>query len=95
MTEFKEPKPKDLMELGTRYDHYVELRESWLEAIEDIKKIDDQNKSSSDYTILERLSIGVSLIEKRLDRLSQFDTKRFELKRQLDAIPRVKNERNQ
>jgi hypothetical protein len=60
----------DLMEMGTRWQHYAELRELFACGIEVIKTM--SFKSSGDDVMRVKLEGAVELIDIRINRLSDF-----------------------
>jgi hypothetical protein len=80
----------DLMELGTRYEHYMELRDAFDEGIlmmQNALRIDDNKKTNERIS---NLKITVALIEARINYLADAETKLKnygELARTIRAIP--------
>jgi hypothetical protein len=79
-----------LEDTGTRYTHYQELLELFRNGKEVIK-----NKSvliTDDWKMYWKLDYAIELIERQLDILSRFDLKRLELRREVNAIPKMPKE---
>jgi hypothetical protein len=64
----------DLMETGTRYDHYMELVEAFNLGIETVNNMKESHRSTLDIEIRGRLKVTVEMIEKRINYLSGFST---------------------
>ena len=65
----------DLMEEGTRYDHYVELREVFEDGIEVIRGLKERNHDTeADRRLQVKLAGAVEVINKRLEHLADFNT---------------------
>ena len=64
----------DLMEKGTRYQHYYELKEVFLLGIDVIDRINQSYVSDSDKKMKADLETTVSMIEKRLAYLVNYST---------------------
>jgi len=79
---------RDLTEVGTRYDHYQELKELWMGGVEVLTRMHENYKTASDEVMRKQLEGAISLIDKQLDILSGFDRKKFDLLREIEAIPR-------
>jgi hypothetical protein len=62
----------DLLELGTRYAHYMELKEAFLLGIDTVDRMRPNLRSTADEEIKKRLQITVDTIERRLSYLSGF-----------------------
>jgi hypothetical protein len=56
----------NLMEVGTRYSHYMELKEVFLLGIDVIDRMNQSFVNNSDKKLKEDLQTSVSCIEKRL-----------------------------
>lgn len=81
-----EPEKKDLMALGTRYEHYIELKELWAEGIEALAHLNKHLVTKGDTIKKDMLVAAVALVDKQLDLLSNHDLKKFRLKSEVDAI---------
>lgn len=62
----------NLRELGTRYDHYMELKEVFLLGMDVIERMNQSFVSDADRVTKLKLSYAVEMINKRLDYLSDF-----------------------
>lgn len=72
----REDEKPNLMEQGTRYDHYVELRECFASGIEVISGLEARGYDSEADRLLKPKLVGaVAVINKRLNYLSEFDKK--------------------
>lgn len=65
----------DLTEKGTRYDHYVELKEAFATGIAVIDGMSPQYLSPSDKQLRVKLIGAVEVIDKRLMKLSDYNGK--------------------
>lgn len=65
----------DLQEVGTRYDHYMELRDAFATGIEVMVHALEIHKSVSDLQRLEKLKSTVELINSRVNYLADYDKK--------------------
>ncbi len=94
----------DLMGVGTRYDHYVELREVFSSGVEVINGLQERGHDSrSDRDLKVKLSNAVEVIDKRLSYLSNFEqltvyssplattTRVIELQRKAGNLPETKS----
>jgi hypothetical protein len=70
MIEPEEHSKPDLLEMGTRWQHYVELRDLFADGIEIIKRM--TIKSSADAVKRVKLEAAVELLNARLNLLSDF-----------------------
>jgi hypothetical protein len=70
MIEHEEHSKPDLLEMGTRWQHYVELRDLFADGIEIIKRM--TIKSSADAVKRVKLEAAVELLNARLNLLSDF-----------------------
>ncbi len=73
MIESSKPEMLDLMETGTRYEHYQELKEIFMRGIEEIARL--TWKAPDDLATSDEMKIAVKLIQKRLDFLSNREKK--------------------
>ena len=82
----------DLMERGTRFEHYYELKEVFLLGIDVIDRMNKDYPSESDKTMRTNLKITVGMIEKRLAYLTDYSTMASgfsDLAREIDRIHRT------
>ena len=80
----REPKIKPkLTDIGTRFDHLSELLDGWRDGVEKVKNTLKSYRNDGDILRLERLEAAVLLLENRLEILSQWDSKQFDLEREL------------
>ena len=84
MTESKAPALEDV---GTRYQHLMDIREIWQNGIEAVSRIRPAYRSKADLDLQASLVVAVTLIDKQVDLLSKFDTKKYDLMREINAIP--------
>ena len=80
----------DLLETGTRYSHYMELKEVFLLGIDVIDRMNPNYLSESDKDTRRKLIISVDMIERRIAYLSNYSTKASgysDLAREIDRIP--------
>lgn len=77
MSEYRNELEKlyPLDELGTRFQHYSELREVFAEGIEILMNVSEIHKSSSDVIKLAELKSAEKMIAKRLEILSGYERK--------------------
>ena len=80
-------KNPDLMEKRTRYDFYMELRCAYQDGIDAINRIQAKYQTKGDAIMLDSLQKALILLDTRLDLLSSYDRKKFELRRSIDTIP--------
>jgi hypothetical protein len=79
----------DLQETGTRYDHYMELKEVFLLGIDVIDRMRESYVSDTDKLVKKNLQTAVDMIEKRLAYLANFSTEASQYSdfgRELNAI---------
>ncbi len=80
---------RDLLETGTRFEHYNELREVFMSGIEAINNLRPAYRSAVDEVIKNNLDIAVMMIDKQLAFLSGLSVEEHSgsnLDRQLHAI---------
>lgn len=80
----------DLTETGTRYDHYMELRDAFATGVEIMKHALEVHKSVTDLQRMEKLQNSVDLINSRVNYLAEFDkltTTYSDLAKTIRAIP--------
>lgn len=65
----------DLMETGTRYEHYSELAEVFKVGIELLRGIDAHNNATVNAAKMEKLKNAVEMVEGRIDILSKYREK--------------------
>lgn len=85
----------DLMERGTRFEHYYELKEVFLLGIDVIDRMNPNYLTESDELIRTNLKTTVEMIEKRLAYLTDYSTMASgysDLAREIDRIPGSVNE---
>lgn len=75
----------DLTQVGTRYDHYMELKEVFMLGIEVIDGMRPHLVSEADRRTKVKLEAAVELIDRRLKYLSDFDDKIFSVSREVKA----------
>jgi hypothetical protein len=75
----------DLRQVGTRYDHYMELKEVFMLGIEVIDGMSPQYVSDGDRRTKAKLEIAVECIDRRLKHLADFDNKIFSVGREVRA----------
>lgn len=80
----------DLMERGTRFEHYYELKEVFLLGIDVIDRMNPKYLSESDKLMRTNLKTTVEMIERRLAYLANYSTMASgysDLAREIDRIP--------
>lgn len=85
--EQMEPKEQSLTDIGTRYQHLVDLRDVWQEGIEAVSRRLPAHRTSGDEDLLKSLHVCISLINKQLGIMSGYDKKKFDLRREVNSIP--------
>ena len=65
----------DLLEKGTRYEHYVELKEVFMLGLDILERMNPSFMSDADKVMRVKLQNTVEVINKRLDYLSDFTEK--------------------
>lgn len=75
---------KDLHEQGSRYTHYMELKEVFLLGIDVIDKMNPNYVGESDRALRVKLGYAVDMITRRIDYLSGFTPLLTSLARQVD-----------
>ena len=75
----------DLRHVGTRYDHYMELKEVFMLGIELIDGMTPYLVSDGDRRTKVKLEAAVDCIDRRLKHLSDFDDKIFSVGREVRA----------
>lgn len=75
----------DLRQVGTRYDHYMELKEVFMLGVEVINGMSPQYVSDGDRRTKAKLEIAIECIDRRLKFLSDFDNKIFSVGREVRA----------
>jgi len=86
--EMAEPtwKTLDLEEQGSRYQHYRELYDFWENGLVAIAAINPKYVGRSEEIKKEQLTSATALLRIRMDQLSNYDTKKFELQRVVEDI---------
>jgi hypothetical protein len=64
-----------LQEIGTRYTHYMELREVFMDGIDVLTRMNQNFISDADKIVKVKLQNAVDMITRRLDVLSDFADK--------------------
>jgi hypothetical protein len=59
--------------IGTRYDHYMELKELFSQGVTILQEMNASHKGAADEEKLNKLKAAVEVIERRIDLLSGFD----------------------
>jgi hypothetical protein len=80
-----------LLEKGTRYDHYMEMKEIFLLGLDVLDRMNPAFVSANDKAMKVKLANAVELITKRIDYLSDFASKTAnygDLARQVTLIGR-------
>lgn len=77
----------DLMENGTRYQHYTELIDIFSLGIEVINNL-GTHKSDADEKSRVELEHAVNRIQKRMDVLSKYSAKQYALAKDVNSIPK-------
>ena len=80
----------DLSHVGTRYEHYQELRELYAEGAEILRNLSPNLKFDKDYTKQKLFEEMVKLIDGRLELLGNYRDACFKIGRVVDAIPVTK-----
>jgi hypothetical protein len=78
------------MQVGTRYSHYLELREAFAEGVQIMKNALEYHSSDADKLRLQNLQIAVNYIDKRIEFLSEYDKHASQFSafaRDLNSIP--------
>lgn len=65
----------DLQAVGTRFDHYMELKEIFMLGVDVIDRMRPAYTNDNDRALKVKLQIAVEMINKRLDNLSEFSEK--------------------
>lgn len=73
----------DLMQMGTRYDHYTELKEIFALGIEVINNMRPGIASEGDKKMKVKLEAAVELIEKRLLYLADYENQSWKTNRDI------------
>ncbi len=79
----------DLMERGTRFEHYMELKEVFLLGIDVVDRMNQRYLTESDKMMRTNLQTTVGMIEKRLAYLTSYSTETSDysdLAREIDRI---------
>ncbi len=90
MSIFDEKKILSLYDVGTRYDHYMELKEIFADGVEIVREALKFHRTIHDQNRLTSLQHAVDEIENRLNVLSGYKDKTTRwglLAAQIDAIP--------
>ena len=66
---------KNLRETGTRYDHYMELKEVFMDGIDVLNRMNPNFVSEHDKAVKVKLQNAVEMITRRIDNLSDFAEK--------------------
>ena len=80
----------DLMEKGTRYQHYYELKEVFLLGIDVINRMNQNYLSDVDKEMRQKLVVTVDMIERRIGYLCNYSMETSswsDLAREIDRIP--------
>ncbi len=80
----------NLLERGTRYDHYMELKEVFLLGLDVIDRMNQKYLTESDKLMRTNLKTTVEMIERRLAYLANYSTMTSgysDLAREIDRIP--------
>lgn len=83
-TEIKDP----LLQVGTRFDHYTELIDKYLLAIQRIKATYERFPNASDYRKWAEYEAFVRIMREELDKLANIDQKQWSLGQEVDVLSR-------
>lgn len=82
----------DLMEKGTRYQHYMELIDIFSLGIEVLNNASSVQKSDTDEKTKVELQHAVNRIQSRMDVLSKYSAKQYGLAAEINKIPKPPKE---
>src|SRR5690242_5169929 len=86
--EAEDRAPLRLEDTGTCFDHYAYLQSLWGEAFRSLRRSTNPNNASPmAKTALRDLEGAVKLIEKQMEVMANYGTKKFDLARQIESIP--------
>ena len=80
---------KNLSDTRTRYQFYMELLDMWRDGLEAVSRAYKQFPNAKDALRMKALTAAVLLLEAERDNVANYDTKRFELQRVIDYIPKT------
>ncbi len=78
-----------LMDIGTRYDHLMALKDVWTAGVATIMGIKPEWRSAGDDIMLKHLDIAIALLDRQLDVLSKFDSKQYDLRKMMTDLPEI------
>jgi hypothetical protein len=78
----------NLFEMGTRYDHYQELKEIFADGIQVMKATESKYQSEQDKKRIAKLEHAVEMIETRINVLSNFEESMASHSKLWDAVVR-------
>lgn len=86
-------KKLDLTEVGTRYDHYMELKEVFMAGVDIIDNMSNAHKTDGDKALRVKLSNAVAVIDHRLCYLADFNAKTAFWEKLPKEIREIENKR--
>jgi hypothetical protein len=81
--------PQPLMDIGTRYEHLMALKDTWMAGVTAIETIRSEYRSAGDDIMLKNLEVGLGLLDAQLDNLTKFSSKQYDMRSVLNDIPSV------
>lgn len=82
----------DLMEQGTRYQHYMELIDIFNLGIEVLNNASTVQKSKTDDQTKTELEHAVKRIQSRMDVISKYSAKQYGLAAEINKLPKPPKE---
>lgn len=79
-----------LEDVGTRYKFLTELQDAWAAAVEIRKQLYERFPTEKDRQRVEELEAAVRTLQAYIDILSDRKNKEYGLRREVDAIPKIK-----
>lgn len=78
-----------LFDVGTRWQHLVDVRELWQNALANLERIRPNYLSVGDKKLIAKLRVAVELMDRHINLLSKFTLGDTALGRMIDACPRL------
>jgi hypothetical protein len=82
----------ELTDVGSRWQHLVDLREIWQNALANLQRIKPQYISVGDKVLMSKLATAVEMTDQQIDLLAKYKLGAMSLRQRIDAIPPISKE---
>lgn len=84
-----EAQGNQLLDIGTRWKHLVDMREIWQCALANLEQIRPGYVTTGDKKLKEQLESAVFLIDRQINLMARYDLAKPALMRDINAIPPI------